>query len=91
MERLSLGAGDRYCEIGCGGGVLLHMAMQRVARGSAIDHSSEMVIFSQGKNRECINQRTARYSTATGPMAERIPPWIPEILLVTARGKRMLT
>ena len=56
MERLSLGAGDRYCEIGCGGGVLLHMAMQRVARGSAIDHSSEMVILSQEKNRECINQ-----------------------------------
>ena len=56
MERLNLEAGDRYCEIGCGGGVLLHMAMQRAARGAAIDHSSEMVTLSQEKNREGINR-----------------------------------
>ncbi len=56
MECLNLNTKDRYCEIGCGGGVLLHMAMQRASRGAAIDHSREMVCLSLGKNREYIEQ-----------------------------------
>lgn len=56
MERLNIGPDDRYCEIGCGGGFLLHMAMQHAAAGAAIDHSREMVALSQEKNREFINQ-----------------------------------
>ena len=56
MEALNLGPEDRYCEIGCGGGVLLKMAMQRAARGSATDHSQEMVNLSREKKRDDINR-----------------------------------
>ena len=56
MEQLELKAEDRYCEIGCGGGVLLHMAMQTAACGAAIDHSEDMVRLSREKNREFISR-----------------------------------
>ena len=56
MRALNLGTDDRYCEIGCGGGLLLHMGMERAGQGAGIDHSREMVALSRKKNREYINQ-----------------------------------
>ena len=50
MEALHLNKDDIYCEIGCGGGVLLNMAMAKVKRGAAIDHSEEMVELSRKNN-----------------------------------------
>ncbi len=51
MDALALKEDDEYCEIGCGGGVLLNMAMSIVDRGAAIDHSWEMVTLSSQKIR----------------------------------------
>lgn len=51
MEALCLNEDDIYCEIGCGGGVLLNMAMPRVRKGKAIDHSREMVELCIENNR----------------------------------------
>ncbi len=70
MEHLQLGTDDRYCEIGCGGGVLLHMAMQHAAKGAAIDHSEEMVALSQEKNREFISRGLLE---VVGGNAESLP------------------
>lgn len=56
MDALALKEDDEYCEIGCGGGVLLNMAMSIVDRGAAIDHSWEMVTLSSQKNQEYIDR-----------------------------------
>lgn len=50
LEQLNLHEDDVYCEIGCGGGVLLNMAMAKVKKGKAIDHSREMVLLAENNN-----------------------------------------
>ena len=42
MDSLKLSRKDSYCEVGCGGGVLLNMAMERAGKGKALDHSKEI-------------------------------------------------
>jgi ubiquinone/menaquinone biosynthesis C-methylase UbiE len=56
MDALALRSDDIYCEIGCGGGVLLDMAMSKVEKGAALDHSEAMVELSGEKNRKCVDQ-----------------------------------
>lgn len=56
MDDLSLRSDDIYCEIGCGGGLLLNMAMSRVKEGAALDHSEAMVSLSIEKNRKYIEK-----------------------------------
>ena len=56
MESLQLNDNDAYCEIGCGGGALLNMAMKKVKSGSAIDHSDAMVALSIRNNRPYVEQ-----------------------------------
>ena len=51
MDALDLTSKDNYCEIGCGGGVLLRMAMEKAGRGAALDHSPDMVALA-GKNNQ---------------------------------------
>ncbi|MCG8568832.1 MAG: class I SAM-dependent methyltransferase [Spirochaetes bacterium] len=41
---------DEYVEIGCGGGVLLNMALKKVKKGCALDHSADMVELSRKNN-----------------------------------------
>jgi ubiquinone/menaquinone biosynthesis C-methylase UbiE len=53
-EALCLNGEDTYCEIGCGGGALLKMAMPKVKTGVAIDHSSAMVELSIKNNRSYV-------------------------------------
>jgi ubiquinone/menaquinone biosynthesis C-methylase UbiE len=58
IEALCLNGEDAYCEIGCGGGVLLNMAMSKVKAGAAIDHSSAMVELSIKNNRRYVEEGT---------------------------------
>lgn len=55
LESLTLERDDIYCEIGCGGGVLLKMAMAHAGRGAAIDHSDEMVALAIKNNRQSVD------------------------------------
>ena len=70
MESLQLNDNDVYCEIGCGGGALLNMAMKKVKSGSAIDHSDAMVAVSMKNNRPYVEQ--GRVEIVQGN-AERLP------------------
>ena len=56
MDALALGRDDAYCEIGCGGGVLLNMAMKSAGQGAALDHSPDMVRLSIENNRDTVGQ-----------------------------------
>lgn len=56
LKKLDLGSEDTYVEIGCGGGVLLRMVLEKVSRGAAIDHSSEMVELSTKNNQVKVSQ-----------------------------------
>jgi len=58
IDALCLNREDIYCEIGCGGGTLLGMVMPRVKRGSAIDHSIDMVELSIKNNRPYVEEGT---------------------------------
>ncbi len=54
LELLELTAEDHYLEIGCGGGVLLHSALETVAFAAGIDHSPDMVEVSREKNTQAV-------------------------------------
>ncbi len=54
MEALCLNDNDIYCEIGCGGGALLAVAMAKARRGAAIDYSKEMVELAVENNRRAV-------------------------------------
>lgn len=56
MEALCLDDNDIYCEIGCGGGALLNMAMAKAQRGAAIDHSNDMVEAAMENNRRSVDE-----------------------------------
>ncbi len=45
---------DQYVEIGCGGGILLNMALKKVESAAALDHSSDMVALSKKNNAEAV-------------------------------------
>ncbi|OPY70680.1 MAG: Malonyl-(acyl-carrier protein) O-methyltransferase [Syntrophorhabdaceae bacterium PtaU1.Bin034] len=70
MEALRLNDNDIYCEIGCGGGALLTMAMAKAKRGAAIDHSREMVEVAMENNRRAVEE--GRLEILQGN-AERLP------------------
>jgi ubiquinone/menaquinone biosynthesis C-methylase UbiE len=50
LDMLNLRSDDRYLEIGCGGGVLLRMALEKAGSAAAIDHSPDMVDLSKQNN-----------------------------------------
>ena len=54
LDLLNLSSTDSYCEIGCGGGVLLGMALEKVDRAAAIDHSEDMVALSMRNNQKAL-------------------------------------
>jgi len=56
MDALALRSDDIYCEIGCGGGALLDLAMSKVKEGAALDHSQAMAALSTEKNRQYVEQ-----------------------------------
>ena len=56
LEKLALKPDDIFLEIGCGGGVLLNMALESVAQAKAIDHSPDMVRIARGRNKEALSE-----------------------------------
>lgn len=59
LEKLQLQAEDVFLEVGCGGGVLLDMALQTVQRACGIDHSPEMVALARQKNAQALSEGRA--------------------------------
>ena len=65
VGKLQLQPEDVFLEAGCGGGILLDMALQTVQRACGIDHSPDMVELARQKNahavrgacRDCAGQR----------------------------------
>lgn len=70
LELLRLESGDSYCEIGCGGGVLLNWALQKAGSGAAIDHSEEMVSLSIRNNEDFVRRNMVEISRGS---AENLP------------------
>lgn len=58
IEKLGLKENDSYLEVACGGGVLLDMALQKVQRAAAIDHSDDMVALAKKRNQAAVNRGT---------------------------------
>lgn len=59
MEKLNLQNTDEYIEIGCGGGILLRMVLQKVKKAAALDHSADMVELSKENNAEYVESGQA--------------------------------
>lgn len=55
LEKLALKPDDIFLEIGCGGGVLLNMALESVAQAKTIDHSPDMVQIARDRNKEALS------------------------------------
>ncbi len=56
LDKLQLKPDDIFLEIGCGGGVLLNMALETVKHAKAIDHSSDMVQLAKEKNQNALSE-----------------------------------
>jgi len=56
LEKLALKPNDILLEIGCGGGVLLNMALKTVKEAKAIDHSPDMVRIARERNQEAVSE-----------------------------------
>ncbi len=55
LEKLALKPDDIFLEIGCGGGVLLNMALGGVKYAKAIDHSPDMVQIARDRNKDSLS------------------------------------
>jgi ubiquinone/menaquinone biosynthesis C-methylase UbiE len=56
LDKLALKPDDVFLEIGCGGGVLLNMALKHVTQAKAIDHSPDMVRIARDRNKEALSE-----------------------------------
>jgi ubiquinone/menaquinone biosynthesis C-methylase UbiE len=70
LEKLALKPDDILLEIGCGGGVLLNMALESVTQAKAIDHSPDMVQIAKEKNQEAVSEGRVEIVQGT---AESLP------------------
>ncbi len=70
LEKLALKPDDILLEIGCGGGVLLNMALESIAQAKAIDHSPDMVRIAKEKNQEAVSEGQVEIVQGT---AESLP------------------
>ena len=55
LEMLTLGQDDYLLEVGCGGGALLHDALESGCRAAAIDHSADMVALARRTNQAAVD------------------------------------
>lgn len=56
LDKLQLEPDDIFLEIGCGGGVLLNMALEIIKHARAIDHSADMVQIAKEKNQKAVSE-----------------------------------
>lgn len=56
LDKFQLKLDDIFLEIGCGGGVLLNMALESVKYAKAIDHSPDMVRIARDRNQEALSE-----------------------------------
>ncbi|HUI08928.1 MAG TPA: methyltransferase domain-containing protein [Bacteroidota bacterium] len=70
LAELRLSREDFLLEVGCGGGVLLHQALESGCRAAAIDHSPEMVRLATGMNQAAVD--AGRLEILEGS-AEKLP------------------
>ena len=54
LDRLRLTADDSLLDVCCGGGSLLHMALQTVRRAAGLDHSTDMVELARMNNARAV-------------------------------------
>jgi SAM-dependent methyltransferase len=59
IEKLQLRPEDVFLEVGCGGGILLDMALQTAQRACGIDHSPDMVELARQKNAQALSEGRA--------------------------------
>ena len=59
IEKLRLQPEDVFLEVGCGGGILLDMALQTVQQACGIDHSPDMVELARQKNTQVLSEGRA--------------------------------
>jgi ubiquinone/menaquinone biosynthesis C-methylase UbiE len=59
IEKLQLQPEDVFLEVGCGGGILLDMALQTVQRACGIDHSRDMVELARQRNAKALGEGRA--------------------------------
>jgi ubiquinone/menaquinone biosynthesis C-methylase UbiE len=59
LARLQLQPEDLLLEIGCGGGVLLDMALKTARQAWGIDHSPDMITLARQKNRRALSKGRA--------------------------------
>jgi SAM-dependent methyltransferase len=70
IHELHLQPEDIFLEIGCGGGILLDMALQSVGQAGGIDHSPDMVELARQKNVHALSE--GRVEIVLGDV-ERLP------------------
>ena len=70
MNRLNLSPQDEYFEIGCGGGQLLGMALERVKFAAAVDHSPDMAALATKNNQRHVKEHRAEILVGN---AEHLP------------------
>lgn len=85
MAKLRLQPEDIFLEVGCGGGVLLDMALQTVQRACGIDHSPDMVELARQRNAQALPE--GRAEIVQGDVAAL--PWV-ENRFTCAAGVEML-
>ena len=83
LEKLALKPDDILLEIGCGGGVLLNMSLERVTQAKAIDHSPDMVRIARDRNKEAVSG--GRVEIVKGD-AESLP-WDDDLFTCAATAK----
>jgi ubiquinone/menaquinone biosynthesis C-methylase UbiE len=57
IHKLQLQPEDIFLEVGCGGGILLDMALQTAQQAWGIDHSPDMVKLARQKNMQALSDR----------------------------------
>lgn len=70
LEKLEIGPDDVFCEVGCGGGALLKMALETASRAAGVDLSPDMAALAMEQNQEAVE--SGRLEVLEGD-AENLP------------------
>ena len=56
LDKLQLTPTDGFLDICCGGGTLLHLALQTVRHAAGLDHSADMIALTQANNARAVTE-----------------------------------